>query len=89
MTLQHWNSVDTPEIVCRLISKLHGNIRDRWNRKVLIIRGQNRRELELENFIDFFNDETRLAKNPLFSGEALRDNTEKVDKGGNNKSRIK
>ena len=43
MTLQHLNSMDTPEILCMLISKLPGNTRDRWNRKVLIISRQHRR----------------------------------------------
>ena len=28
MTLQHWNSMDSPEIICMLISKLPGNTRD-------------------------------------------------------------
>ena len=47
MALEHWNSVDTPEILCVLVSKLPANTRDRWNRKVLIIRGQHRREKTL------------------------------------------
>ena len=89
MTLQHWDSVDTPEILCMLISKLPGNTRDRWNRNVLILRRQHRREPELEDFIDFFNNETQLADDPLFSREALREYTERADKGGNNKRRIK
>ena len=89
MTLQHWDSVDTPEILCMLISKLPGNTRDRWNRNVLILRRQHRREPELEDFIDFFNNETQLANDPLFSREALREYTERADKGGNNKRRIK
>ena len=89
MTLQHWNSMDTAEILCMLISKLRGNTRHRWNRNVLIIRRQHRREPELVDFIDFFEDETQLPNDPLFSREALRDYTEKADKGGNNKRRIK
>ena len=89
MTLQHWNSMDIPEILCMLISKLPGNTRDRWNRKVLIIRRQHKREPELEDFMDFFDDETQLANDPLFSREALTEYTEKADKGGNNKRRIK
>ena len=71
MALQHWNSVDTPEVLCMLMSKLPGNTRDQWNRKVLIIRRQQRREPELEDFIDFFDDETQLANDPLFSREAF------------------
>ena len=79
----------TPEILCMLISKLPDNTRDRWNRKVLITRRQHRRQPELEDFIDIFDDETQLANDPLFLREALRDFTEKVDKVGNNKRRIK
>ena len=72
-----------------LISKLPGNTRDSWNRKILIIRRQHRREPKLEDFIDFFDDETQFVNDPLFSREALRDYTEKADKVGNNKKRIK
>ena len=88
-TLQHWNPIDTPEILCMLISKLPDNTRDRWNRKVLIIKRQHKRELKLENFIDFLGNETQLADDPLFSREALMDYSEKFDKGGSNKRRIK
>ena len=89
MALQHWNSMDTPEILCMLVSKLPGNTRDRWNRKVLITRRQHRREPELEDFIDFFDNETQLANDPLFSRGALKDYNEKADKVGNNKRRVK
>ena len=72
-----------------LISKLPGNTRDRWNRKVVIIRRQHRRKPELEDFIDFFDGETQLVNDPLFSREAFRDYTEKAEKVGDNKRRIK
>ena len=35
---QRWNALDSPDIVCMLISKLPGGIMKRWNRKVLNIR---------------------------------------------------
>ena len=35
---QDWNTLDTPEIICMLISKLPGVLMDRWNRKVQNIR---------------------------------------------------
>ena len=81
--------MDSPEILCMLISKLPGNTRDRCNRKVLIIRRKHRREPKLEDFTDFFDNETQLANNPLFSRKALRDYTKKADELGNNKKRIK
>ena len=35
---QRWNASDSPDILCMLISKLPGEIMERWNRKVLNIR---------------------------------------------------
>ena len=45
--------MDTPDILCMLISKLPGNTRDRWNKTALIIKRQHRRKPELEDSIDF------------------------------------
>ena len=44
MSKQQWNILDTPDILCTLISKLPGNARDRWNRKVFNVRRRDRRE---------------------------------------------
>ena len=49
----------------------------------------NRREPHLEEFIDFFDDETQLASDPLFSREAIRDYTKKPDKVRKNNRRLK
>ena len=65
--------------------KLPGNTRDRWDREVLIIRRQHRKEPELEDLIGFFDNETYLANDPLFSREALRDYNKRADKVGNNR----
>ena len=45
----------------------------------------------VRRFYWFFDDEIQLVfyDDPLFSREALRDYTEKADKAGNNKRRIK
>ena len=72
MLRQQWNSLDTPDILCALISKLPGNARDKWNRKVMMIRRSHGGEPELSDFIDFVDDETLLASDPLFSQEALK-----------------
>ena len=72
MSRQQWNSLDTPDILCALISKLPGNARDKWNRKVMMIRRSHGGEPELSDFIDFVDDETLLASDPLFSQEALK-----------------
>ena len=72
MSRQQWNSLDTPDILCALISKLPGNARDKWNRKVMMIRRSHGREPELSDIIDFVDDDTLLASDPLLSQEALK-----------------
>ena len=71
MSRQQWNSLDTPYILCALISKLPGNARDKWTRKVMMIQRSYGGEPELSDFTDFVDDET-LASDPLFSQEALQ-----------------
>ena len=51
MSRQQWNSLDTPDILCALISKLPGNARDKWNRKMMIIRRSPGRKTELSNLL--------------------------------------
>ena len=51
MSRQQWNSLDTPDILCALISKLPGNARDKWNRKVMIIRRSPGRKPELSSLL--------------------------------------
>ena len=72
MSRQQWNSLDTPDILCALISKLPGNARDKWNRTVMMIRRSHGREPELSDFIDFVDDETLLASDTLVSQEASK-----------------
>ena len=73
MSRQQWNSLNSPNILCTLTLKLPGNARDKWNRKVLSIRRHRVEDPELADFIDFINDETLLASEPLFSQEALKE----------------
>ena len=81
MSRQQWNSLDTPDILCALISKLPGNARDKWNRKVMMIRRSHGGEPELSDFIDFVDDETLLASDPLFSQEALKQYNKRQEDG--------
>ena len=80
MSRQQWNSLNSPDILCTLTSKLPGNARDKWNRKVLSIRRHRAEDPELADFIDFINDETLLASDPLFSREALKVYVEKEER---------
>ena len=43
--MQIWNVLDTPEIMCMLLSKLPGGTRDKWSRMVLLIRKKQERNL--------------------------------------------
>ena len=81
MSRQQWNSLDTPDILYALISKLPGNARDNWNMKMMMIQRCYGREAELSDFIDFFDDESLLASDPLFPQEALKEYNEKQEKG--------
>ena len=54
-----------------LVSKLPGNMRDRWSRRVLTIRRKQVREPDMKDFIHFINDETIIVSDPIFSKEAI------------------
>ena len=69
--MQTWNVLDTPEIMCMLLSKLPGGARDKWSRRVLLIRRKQRKEPELADFIDFVNDEKLIVIDPVFSKEVM------------------
>ena len=51
--------------------------RDKWNRKVLSVKKCRVKNAELADFIDFINDETSLASDPLFSLTVLNVYVEK------------
>ena len=80
MSCQQWNSLDTADVLCSLVSKLPGNTRDRWNRKITMLRKHQQLEPELSDLIDFVEKEMVLANDPLFSREALKDYTDKHDR---------
>ena len=69
--MQTWNDLDTPEIMCMLLSKLPGETRDKWSWRVLLIRSKQGKEPELADFIDFVNDENLIVNDPVFSKEAV------------------
>ena len=82
---QHWNALDTPKILCMLISKLPGMLMDWWNRKVQNIRRRELREPVLTDFVQFVEEETLLMNDPLFLREALHEYAGQNDKAGNAK----
>ena len=65
--------LDSPDILCMLISKVPGEIMERRNRKVLNIGRCQVREPTLDDMTDFIEEETILMKENKFSREALSD----------------
>ena len=68
---QRGNALDSPDILCMLISKLPGAIMERWNRKVLNIRRCQVREPTVDDMTGFIEEKTILMNDSLFSLEAL------------------
>ena len=60
-----------------LLSKLPESARDKWSRKVLTIRQNQRREPELSDFVKFVDNKTLKVSNPLFSKAAVDEYLEK------------
>ena len=75
--LQSRDVFNTLDIICMLLSKLSGSARDKWSRKVLIIRQNQRREADLSDFIKCVDNETLIVSDPLFSKAAVDQYLEK------------
>ena len=69
--LQSWNVLDTPDIMCMLLSKLPDTARNKWSRNVLTIHRRHKREPDLTDFIHFVNDETLIVSDTIISKEAV------------------
>ena len=61
---QTWNALDTPEMMCLVLSKLPGHTRERWNRSVMSIRRRYSREPDFADLIHFVDDEATLVNDP-------------------------
>ena len=83
---QDWNALDTPEMLCMLISKLPGGLMDRWNRTEQAIRRKQIREPDIQNLIKFV-EETTLMNDLLFSRDTLHEYTKGPEK--QNQRRLK
>ena len=61
----HYNLLDTPEIICTVLSKLPLHLQDRWNRNTLQLRRKFSKETHLIDLTNFVEDEMTLV-NDLF-----------------------
>ena len=84
---QDWNALGTLEMLCTLISKLPGGLMDRRNKTVQAIRRKQIREPDLQDLIQFVEEETTLVNDLLFSREALHEYTK--GPGKQNQRRLK
>ena len=75
--LQSWNVFNTTDIIYMLLSKFPESAKDKWSRKVLTIRQNQRREPELLDFIKFVDNKTLIVSDPLFSKAAVDEYLEK------------
>ena len=64
---QSWNVLNTTDIICMLLCKLLGSVRDKWSQKVLKIRRRDDTEPEMADLIQFVNSETLIVTDPVFS----------------------
>ena len=62
--MQTRNVLGPPEIMCMLLAKLPRGTRNKWLRRVLLIRRKQGREPEPADFIDFVNDENLIVNDP-------------------------
>ena len=56
-----WNALDSPDLICVLLSKLPDQLRDRWNREVYSIRARHSRESELKDLIKYVDSIAELC----------------------------
>ena len=56
-----WNALEVPETFCILVSKLPGSLRDRWKRKVPVVRRNFGIEPCLSDFASFLHEKATLA----------------------------
>ena len=82
-----WNALETPETLCILVSKLPGSFRDRWNRKVQVVKRNFGREPCLSDFASFVHGETALVNDLIFSKDAVLEYVQTPKKKHNKKKK--
>ena len=66
------NPLDTPDVICMILSEVPGFLQDRWNKNVRKIRKSQARKPGLLDLTNFIEDKMALVNYPLFSREAIR-----------------
>ena len=86
--ITNWNSLETPETLCVLVSKLPGGLKDRWNRMVQGTTRSYGRGPCLSDFSRFVKEETILVNDPIFSREAVQEYVTHPEKKLNDHKKI-
>ena len=55
------NPLDTPDIICMILSKLPVHLQDRWNRNTLKMSRMHSRESYLFDLVNFVEDEMTIV----------------------------
>ena len=69
--------LDSPDVICMILSKTPGHLQDRWNRNALRIRRIETKKLGLLDLTNFIEHEIILVNGPLFSRQAAGQYDEK------------
>ena len=76
----HNNPLDTPDIICMILSKLPVHLQDRWNRNTLKMRRIHSMEPQLFDLANYIEDKMTLVSDPLYSKDAVSQYIEKNQK---------
>ena len=78
--MQTWKVLDTPEIICMLLSKLPSGTRNNLSKRLLLIRRKQGKKPVLADFIDVVNDENLIVNDQVFYKEAVEQYIDKKTK---------
>ena len=74
----HYNPLDTPEMICTVLSKLPLHLQDRWSLNTPQLRGKHSKEPHLTDLTNFVEDEITLVNDRLYSRNTV---SQYVDRG--------
>ena len=75
--INNQNPLDTPDMICMILSKVPGLLQDRWNRHVHKVWKNKTRESGLLNLTNLIEDEMNLVNDTLFFREAVGQHEDK------------
>ena len=83
---EYLNELDSTDVISSLVLKIPMNLQDKWNHKVNSMKRKTGRVASFYDFADFFDMETLVTNDPVYSKEALYSSKDKKDPMINNRS---